>query len=156
MLIGRSAHKTCLLAGRKANDKKQAELLIEHMDELYMENCCLKPTRGQNILDLVLSNNLGMFGEVSVLVSQSISDHNLLEIPITHSYNQPKQSRSKERPFSTKIHEYEFWEADEEDWMRYGALMEDIDWDHSSQGLDVVGKLELFYELLEDVVSSLQ
>ena len=149
----RSAYKTCPLAGRKANDKKQAELLIEHMDELYMENCCLKPTRGQNILDLVLSNNLGMFGEVSVLVSQSISDHNLLEIPITHSYNQPKQSRSKERPFSTKIHEYEFWEADEEDWMRYGALMEDIDWDHSSQGLDVGGKLELFYELLEDVVS---
>ena len=37
--------------------------------------------------------------------------------------------------------------------MRYGAKMEDIDWDHSSQGLDVGGKLELFYELLEDVVS---
>ena len=96
------------------------------MDELYMENCCRKPTRGQNILDLVLSNNLAMIGDVSVLASQSISDPNLLEIPITHSYNQPKQIRSKVRPYSTKIHECDLLEADVEDWLRYNALMEDI------------------------------
>ena len=122
----RSAYKMCPLAGRKADDKKQAELLIEHMDELYMENCCRKPTRGQNILDLVLSNDLAMIGDVSVLESQSISDHNLLEIPITHLYNQPKQIRSKVRPYSTKIHECDLLEADVEDWLRYNALMEDI------------------------------
>ena len=91
----RNAYKICPLAGRKADDKRQAELLIEHMDEYYMENCCLKPTRGQNILDLVLSNNLNMVGEASVLISKSISDHNLLEIPINHSFNQPKESKRK-------------------------------------------------------------
>ena len=67
-----------------------------------------------------------MIGDVSVLASQSISDPNLLEIPITHSYNQPKQIRSKVRPYSTKIHECDLLEADVEDWLRYNALMEDI------------------------------
>ena len=149
----RNAYKICPLAGRKADDKRQAELLIEHMDEYYMENCCLKPTRGQNILDLVLSNNLNMVGEASVLISKSISDHNLLEIPINHSFNQPKELKVKERPYTTKIHEYELHEADAEDWMRYEALMEEKDWNLASQGLDVEGKVKVFYEILEDVVS---
>ena len=59
----------------------------------------------------------------------------------------------KERPYTTKIHEYELHEADAEDWMRYEALMEEKDWNLASQGLDVEGKVKVFYEILENGVS---
>ena len=45
------------------------------------------------------------------------------------------------------------FEADAEDWMRYEALMEEKDWNLASQGLDVEGKVKVFYEILEDVAS---
>ena len=37
--------------------------------------------------------------------------------------------------------------------MRNEALMEEKDWNLASQGLDVEGKVKVFYEILEDVAS---
>ena len=65
------------------------------MNENFLENFCLIPTRGSNILDLILSNDPG---QIYTVVSKGISDHNLLEINIEHPYTRPTESGSREVP----------------------------------------------------------
>ena len=91
-------------------------------------------TRGQNILDLVITNDPSLVTKITTEVSTSTSDHNLLEIAINHPYLQPKEERSKERPYSTGLHKYELHKGDAEDWKRYEALMTDVNWNSASRG----------------------
>ena len=139
----------------KASQKKQAEILLEYMDENYMENYMETPTRGQNILDLVLCNNASMLGSISTMVSGHLSDHYMLEIPVRHHYTLPVDTSPREVPYTTTFHQYMFHKADAEDWMRYEALMRDVDWEAAARGLDVEAKLHKFLDVLETVVAEI-
>ena len=89
------------------------------MEENFPDNYCLTPTRGCNILDLIVSNDPGLIGQVYTLISNGISD--LLEVSINHPYTQQKKSGPREVPYSTIFHQYDLNNADHEDWMRYAA-----------------------------------
>ena len=125
------------------------------MEENFLENLCLTPTRGGNILDLILSNDPGLIGEVYTLISHGISDHNLLEVTINHPYTEQKKSEPKEVPYSNKFHQYDLNKADHEDWTRYEAELRYIDFDTITNSLNVEQKLSKFYEILEHVTAAI-
>ena len=133
----------------KDSEKEQAELLISFMYENFIENFCFTPTRGQNILDLILCNNPGLVGQIYTLISKGISDHNLLELCINHPYTRPQDDGPREVPYINKFHQYDLLKADEEDWMRYKAELMDIDFDTATEGRNVEEKLCKMYEILE-------
>ena len=99
----------------KSSEKEKAELLINFMNENFLENFCLTPTRNSDILDLVLSNDPSLIGQIFTVVSKGISDHNLLEVNIDHSYMRPKETGDNQVPYMNRFHEYNLHKADKED-----------------------------------------
>ena len=120
------------------------------MDENYLENFCLTPTRGQNILDLVLCNNPSLVGQIFTLISKGISDHDLLEINIDHPYTRPQDDGPREVPYVNKFHQFDLLGADKEDWMRYEAELMNVDFDTATEGMNVKEKLAKLYEIIEE------
>ena len=86
--------------------------------KIFLENYCLTPTRGHNILDLILSNSPGLVGPIFTIISKGISDHNLIEVSIDHPYTKPQKIGPRSVPYNTKFHQYELSKADDEDWLR--------------------------------------
>ena len=113
-----------------------------------MENFCLVPTRGHNILDLVLCNNPSLVGQIYTLISKGISDHDLLEIRIDHPYTRPQDDGPRDVPYINKFHQYDLLKADEEDWMRYEAELLDVDFDTTTEGMNVEQKVTKMYDIL--------
>ena len=62
----------------KSDENRQAEILIEFTRAHFMENVILTPTRGNNILDLVFSNNHNLINNYLTTVNNKLSDHNTL------------------------------------------------------------------------------
>ena len=140
---------------KKASAKEQGDLLINFMEENFMDNFSLEPTiKSGNILDLVLCNSPALISRVTTSLSQHISDHAMLDISINHKYTKPKDKDPKEYPYSTKLHEYDLNNAKEEDWLRYSLLMniEEEAFESIVEEMDVESKVETLYQILEKVV----
>ena len=138
---------------KKSSNKEQGEILINYMEENFIENYFLVPTRGKNILDLCLSNNPTLIGKVVSTISKNISDHNLMDIELNHQYNQPKETKTKEKPYTTNLHQYDIMNADEEDWLRWRSLVEEVNFDKDTEEMNVEEKMKTFYSILEDVAA---
>ena len=59
----------------KSDAKKQAELFLDYCQENFLVQYCLTPTRGKNILDLILTNNLSLIKNYTTIVNRKFSDH---------------------------------------------------------------------------------
>ena len=139
----------------KATEKEQAEHFIEFMEEHFLENLSLSPTRGLNILDLILSNNPHMIGPISVTISKAMSDHSLLEFQLNHPYTQPQGEGQRETPYTNNFHKYRLDKGDAEDWMRYESLLNDVNFEALVEGMNVEQRLFKFYEILEKTVDAI-
>ena len=67
------------------------ELIIDFMSEHFLSQCVDKPTRGDSILDVMLTNNDRAIGSVKSSTT-SLSDHNLVEVVL--KYNPVKGKNS--------------------------------------------------------------
>ena len=138
----------------KSGEKEQAEYFLNYMEENFLENFCLAPTRQQNILDLVLANNPGLIGPIFTIISKGISDHNLIEVSINHPYTQPQKPSSRQVPYTTKFHQYEINKADQEDWLRYEAELMEVDFDSLTESMNVKQRMDKFCEILEKATAA--
>ena len=66
--------ETKILRSSGRPDRSQAEKLLEFMDERMLDQIVRLPTREENILDLVLTNNDEMINDINIEYT-SISDH---------------------------------------------------------------------------------
>ena len=72
------------------SDKKMAfETLITITEESALEQIIDKPTRKNNILDLLFTNNAAAFSACEVIDIYPISDHNLVKLELTINGTQP-------------------------------------------------------------------
>ena len=138
----------------KASEKEQAELFVDFMEENFLENLSLSPTRGRNILDLILSNNPQMVGPITITISSHISDHSMLEFQLNHPYTQPQDDGPKEKPYTTNFHKYRLDKGDAEDWMKYESLLREVNFDALVEGMNVKERLLKYYDILEKVVDA--
>ena len=61
----------------RIQDKLQAENLLDVADSFMLQQLILEPTRGDNILDLVFTNNMDLLDNIKV-AHTTISDHRLI------------------------------------------------------------------------------
>ena len=113
--------------------------------KLCEENCLhqyvLKPTRGSNILDLVLCNNENLIKNCSIFELFSQSDHSSVYFEICGFT--PKQV--------SKTHHYNFRKGDYENLSIY---LSHINWDQEFYGLSTVnGKYNRFCDIVPTAVS---
>ena len=79
----------------KAQDKIQSNILLDAMEEMYLSNYSREPTRAQNVLDLVMTNNPDMVIDLTVTACAHLSDHNQLEFEMHHHYMLPKMLKKE-------------------------------------------------------------
>ena len=88
--------------GRRSStdrEKMQADELLDFMEDNNLANLSVTPTRGNNILDLMLTNLNGSLCYEKTYVSKQLSDHNFM----VFNYNQ-KNIKCK---VTSKINLYE-------------------------------------------------
>ena len=74
---------------------KQAKALFDLLDEYCLSQCISKPTRGQNILDLVFTNNQQLISDIQINdVSKTISDHKIIRCESTRLTKTEKKTRN--------------------------------------------------------------
>ena len=133
----------------KSQEKKQAELLLEFADNNFLENKIETPTRGKNILDLAFVNNHAMINFYETIVNSSLTDHFTIQFSMNFSFKEEKEEKAT-NPYSTKVYEYNLRDADDEDWEKFEAILDALNYEEKSVNLSVEKKLEMLYKMLED------
>ena len=144
-----------LIRDSRASNKRQANLMIDQMEELCLQNLIRSPTRGSNILDLILCNNLEMISQVKITPSVLMSDHATVEFSINHTYKVPKMVKKGEKPYLMATYKHEIEGGREEDWMRYQYLMsrKEERWNLMAPRLTLAEKVKTFYSMVEETVT---
>ena len=82
--------ETLTIGGRTADNTKSAQLLLDFMEQYFLEQMVFTPTRGQNILDLFMTNKTSLIGDVKSEPTD-LSDHNLVQVGLTFHPTHPQQ-----------------------------------------------------------------
>lgn len=115
-----------ILTGSTLADKSQAELLLDRTNSAFLIQVITDPTRGNNILDLLFTNNSDAVN--SIAAEKTIfSDHRLLRIHTNYKISTlpPEVTRPIEKtPFSS----LNFFSS-EVNWDLINAHLRDTDWE---------------------------
>ena len=138
----------------KATEKVQAEMLLRYAEKNFLENIVTTPTRGNNILDLCFTNNHTLINYYKTTVNSRFSDHNTIETDLNFSYNIEVKKEKKVNPYKTKVYEYETENADEEDWLRWQKLLDDVNIENEFGGPEnTETKVSKFFTLIESLTA---
>ena len=136
---------------KKSGEKRQAENLVSFVENNFLQNYINTATRGKNTLDLVFTNNHLLVGGYETTVNKKLSDHYLLTIALNFSYNRECKVPKVKNPYSTKVYEYNLFEASESDWTRFSTVLEGIsrNFEEETKNENVETKLAKVYENIE-------
>ena len=136
---------------RKSGEKQQAAKLVSFVERNFLENYVNTATRGNNILDLVFTNNHLLVNSYTTTVNKKMSDHYLLTIAMNFTYNAESKKKNVTNPYTTKVYEYNLNEASENDWKRFNAILENMskDFEVETRNGNADVKLAKVYEYVE-------
>ncbi len=103
------------------------------------------PTRGPNILDLVVTNNMALVSHIVVLANAKLSDHATLvtHLAVTLDPKASNQSSGNSKLYTSTIPHYNLSKADQEDWVRYAHLLTQSDWEARAMDLPLSERITL-------------
>ena len=136
---------------QKSREKKQAENLVNFVENNFLENYIKTATRGKNTLDLAFTNNHFLIGGYETTVNKKLSDHFLLTVALNFTYNRETKVPKVKNPYTTKVYEYNLFDATESDWMRFDTVLAgiSIDFEEETKNENVEAKLAKVYENVE-------
>ena len=136
---------------KKSGEKQQAVKLVNFVERNFFENYVNTATRGNNILDLVFTNNHMLVNSIATTINKKMSDHNLLNIALNFTYNAQIKKKKVTNPYSTKVFEYNLNEATENDWKRFDAIFRNVskDFEAETRNENADVKLAKVYEYVE-------
>ena len=136
---------------QKSREKKQAENLVNFVENNFLENYIKTATRGKNTLDLAFTNNHLLIGGYETTVNKKLSDHFLLTVALNFTYNRETKVPKVKNPYTTKVYEYNLFDATESDWMRFDTVLAgiSIDFEEETKNEKVEAKLAKVYENVE-------
>ena len=96
---------------------KQMEEFSVIITQNFLNNLVLKPTRGENILDLVLTNDPQSFMNIDMDYNAKFSDHYLVSIQTKLMIEHKKEVNNLN--YLNCITEFNWRQGDEKDWKKY-------------------------------------
>ena len=139
--------------GQVGEDKVQIAALLEFAEEFFLHQVINSPTRLNNILDLLFTNNLHLINDHTVICNEKLSDHYIIKFNLNYADSNSKEdNKSKKSIYSTNLNEYDFQNASEELWMRFNLLIQKINFDEEFENLNTYQCLEKFYSLVCNTV----
>ena len=130
----------------------QLNTLLSLTDEYFLQQLITKPTRNNNVLDLVFTNITDTPHECTTSVYKSFSDHNLVKLVLQHkeSVKQSKMNISEDTPKPDSYRMYNFHKTDFEP---IKSELSEINWIEKLSGKTVSEQLSTFNEILLKVVN---
>ena len=111
-----------------------------------------KPTRGSNLLDVILTNDRDLLLQCDTIENVNYSDHKLVRITLTvDTSGEVKQTSNLEYP--SKIPLYNWRQGDQDQWEEYTSLLDSKDWISETKDLDLNEKIEYLNDIMEEAVS---
>ena len=111
------------MSGGTLSLQTQAEVLLEFVDDFYMDQYVREPTRGANILDLFFTNNEDLVLKIEVQPPTLLSDHQLMIVTTafqnkTQAFSSGKEEKLRSLNFSdNRI-----------DWLVLESSLNELDW----------------------------
>ena len=128
----------------KEDEKKQFYKLMDIMDSFHLVQMIQEPTRKENTLDLVFTNNTSLFSQVEV-TGTCLSDHDIIEITTSIPYNNNnlidnnKETLAKENDLRTLNFHHE-----NVSWDRINEILEKMPWKKLFEGKNNKECTEIF------------
>lgn len=131
-------------SGGTKDEQSQFDSLINITDNHLLLQTITEPTRNNNVLDLVFTNNSEMVANPKVHpVPKSLSDHNLIntEIPIKEKFKENSKPREK-------LHVFNYW-SQKANWKGMNEHLSNHKWEFNAENkYDVKANInELYVEL---------
>ena len=118
------------------DEKQQATALIETIEDNFLTQCIREPTRGGNILDLIITNSSSLVHSYEVR-STIMSDHNLICVKADINNLARPVSPSKQAVSQVSLEGYNFYSKDV-DWDQLKKELHEINWHSLLQGREDV------------------
>ena len=122
-------------ANATTDEKQQFEKLLEICNNQFMLQMIEEPTREENTLDLMFTNEINLVTQIEVTKS-SYSDHNMIEMSTNYSFTE-KENHNREQSEDTEFRSFNF-HAKTVKWKRIIEMIEDIDWDKDFESRDAI------------------
>ena len=142
--------------GHLSEDRLQASALLEFADELFLHQIITSPTRRNNILDLIFTNNTNIINDQTIICIEKLSDHYVIQLDMNYDNQVNKETRKEKTNHSkTNLNKYDFQGASDELWYRFNLLMQEVNFDLLFENLNTTEKLNVFYSEVSRIKKSL-
>ena len=112
-----------------SSERRQAQALLNFAEEFFLQQYIKKPTRKQNILDLVFTNNHFLINDYHIIINSHLSDHYTVCINLNYEQINVDKAKLKANHYHSEIPEFNFRDADDEDWMRLNLELDKVNWE---------------------------
>ena len=138
--------------GHLGEDRRQALALLEFAEEYFLHQVINTPTRRNNILDLVFTNNLHLINDHSIICNDRLSDHYIIKFNLNYdNIGDNCHSAPKKDYYKTNLHEFDFYGASDELWYRFNILVQDVNFEELFENCSPTQKLETFYSKVSEI-----
>ena len=142
--------KTKTYKNAKEDDKKQFYKLMDVMDSFHLVQMIQEPTRGENTLDLVFTNNPGLFAQVEV-TGTCLSDHDIIEITTSIPYNNNLIENKGEAQASENDLRTLNFHHENVSWERINEIIERMPWSKLFEGKNNKECTDIFIDCLRRI-----
>ncbi len=129
--------------------------MLSFMERLFLSQQVREATRGDNTLDLVLTNHMEMISHMEIRPTVRLSDHHIILTHLTVDPGARAPKVTKENLFSSKVPLYNLSKGNRDDWLRYQSLMEQADWPTVSVDLSLEERITLLTSLMEETIATM-
>jgi hypothetical protein len=133
-----------------------AERFLSFTEDLFLSQLITEVTRGNNILDLVLTNHPELVSHFEVRPNIKLSDHSsiLIYLSSTDAPTKPDVLLTN-RGYTSRIPSFDISKGTDEDWIRYSAFLDTSDWMSVAADLTLEDKISLLTNHLESAVEKI-
>ena len=139
--------------GKSGNEHEVYKAFLEFAQDNFLLQQITSPTRGNNILDLVLTNNGNLLPTYKMIVNKQLSDHSTLVLQLAQCLEEEKQTLDKSSVYTTDILKHRIFQGDNKDWLRYTLLVDSIYWDSQTESQSIVQQVQTLSKTLEGIVN---
>ena len=138
-------------ASASRDEKSQFIKLILLLDKFNLIQSIEEPTRGNNTLDLVFTNNIDIFIDIGVTKSL-LSDHSIIEISTSYKDNQKVEYERTKHQGETDLQHLNY-RNENISWSTINEKIKEISWKKLFEGKDVKICTEVFISRIRHICS---
>ena len=118
--------------------------MIDVTNSLFLQQIVTDPTRENNILDLIFTNDEDLVN-VKNITKTAISDHRLISSEIDIDNTPVNNATYNDLVTCSKLEKFNFW-SDKSDWQATNKILADVDWKtQMDENSDIQNDLNNFY-----------